>query len=643
MSKSGSGASTARSATSREHGLPKKTIDQLKERIENKLKAEFKEKLKAETLALRQENVKLQRKRKTDAMNVGLFDTENVDQKLIAMENLHSAKTRALQKSIENYRLEIKKIQAQNTESARTKKIQGLKVQLKESELKVDLLKELLAKREFDGRLGDDLEDNMSEVNHEVIKLTIGGPKRFRPKSREELIEELKEEQKKNMKAQKRLMRKNDDLRQTVAAYENKADYEGKVAEPLRSAANDSDRSTGNLGTTSSDNDGKIVELMGEIKERDAELHRLKTSLNSSRAEQEEVRDENMKLRPLINDVKRLKEEIREKDSEIEVMHADLKNQLAMVVRLQNAKERQEEEMKHNKEVWSKKHVDQGTKQESLKSKIAVSTSQIQALQKEINDLRGEKSLQTSISEDLNKATKSQLEEEKKRNAELEESLRQMQGKFDTSMAKVDSMHEQINDLTAKILEQEKKNVELEKDCEVLKTTAKSEVEKAELFKLQLEKMQEAHSEERKNQHDTSKSSMSRLEQEKEKFENQIKQLTAQVEQKMEELDQTRKQKSELEATLKKSEMDFESRAAISSDGLAELKEKLAAATEQVDKLTREKNTLKKKNKEMKEMQKQLIQKANQQATAFKMTFREKDDTIKTLQKKLEGKTDGEE
>ena len=193
MSKSGSGASTARSATSREHGLPKKTIDLLKERIENKLKAEFKEKLKAETLALRQENVKLQRKRKTDAMNVGLFDTENVDQKLIAMENLHSAKTRALQKSIENYRLEIKKIQAQNTESARTKKIQGLKVQLKESELKVDLLKELLAKREFDGRLGDDLEDNMSEVNHEVIKLTIGGPKRFRPKSREELIEELAE------------------------------------------------------------------------------------------------------------------------------------------------------------------------------------------------------------------------------------------------------------------------------------------------------------------------------------------------------------------------------------------------------------------------------------------------------------------
>ena len=125
------------------------------EALEKTLRSEFRATLDEETLSLRKEIARLKRehkreigkKKKTDAKNVGLFDQENTDQKLIAMENLHREKSRSLQKSIEKYRLEIKKLQAQNTDNNRSRQIQGLKSQLKDSELKADVLKRMLAER----------------------------------------------------------------------------------------------------------------------------------------------------------------------------------------------------------------------------------------------------------------------------------------------------------------------------------------------------------------------------------------------------------------------------------------------------------------------------------------------------------------
>ena len=105
------------------------------------------------------------------------------------MENLYRKKSRALQKSIEKYREEVKQLQAASTKSARSKQIQGLKSRLRDCELKVDVLKEELAGTSmFDGSP----EERGMAVNELLIRKTIGGPKRFRPKTREELVKELK-------------------------------------------------------------------------------------------------------------------------------------------------------------------------------------------------------------------------------------------------------------------------------------------------------------------------------------------------------------------------------------------------------------------------------------------------------------------
>ena len=151
------------------------------------------EKVKNQELSLELERIKRENerlhKKRDDAINVGVFDTESTDSKLIQMENLYIVKSRALQKSIEKYREEVKQLQAASTKSARSKQIQGLKSRLRDCELKVDVLKEELAgTSNFQGSP----EERGMAVNELLIRKTIGGPKRFRPKTREELVKELK-------------------------------------------------------------------------------------------------------------------------------------------------------------------------------------------------------------------------------------------------------------------------------------------------------------------------------------------------------------------------------------------------------------------------------------------------------------------
>ncbi|KAH8062718.1 hypothetical protein JL722_3647 [Aureococcus anophagefferens] len=87
-------------------------------------------------------------------------------------------------KSIGSHKDEIKKLKAQSKEHRRSQLIQELRGKLREQELAVDVLKEALVEGPR-GALSAD------QVNELVICRTLGGPKRFRPKTREELQNEL--------------------------------------------------------------------------------------------------------------------------------------------------------------------------------------------------------------------------------------------------------------------------------------------------------------------------------------------------------------------------------------------------------------------------------------------------------------------
>ena len=79
-------------------------------------------------------------------------------------------------------------MKAQSKEHRRSSLITGLRDKFRESELVVDILKTELTIKTGMG---------VSEVNEFIVKRSLGGPKRFRPKSREELQNELIEVEKK--------------------------------------------------------------------------------------------------------------------------------------------------------------------------------------------------------------------------------------------------------------------------------------------------------------------------------------------------------------------------------------------------------------------------------------------------------------
>ena len=600
------------------------------EALEKTLRSEFRATLDEETLSLRKEIARLKRehkreigkKKKTDAMNVGLFDQENTDQKLIAMENLHREKSRSLQKSIEKYRLEIKKLQAQNTDNNRSRQIQGLKSQLKDSELKADVLKRMLAERWGPaGGWALDVEENITNVNTEIIKQTIGGPKRFRPKTREELVEELK-------KFKKEKLKEKDKYEKKVDYWKRK--YNAEVAEQAKnnpggafeSKVSDTDR-TDAPDSARKNHEARIMEFMDQVSHLKGEINVLNKTLLHRRADNEELNRKLSDLKPVKAERDNLKQSLSDNEDEMGILNDQLSSANKNVIRLTEECNRYREELKATKETGAKRSEDDMRQQNQYQLKLSEYNNKIKSLEKEIATLQDEKKLQISTNKDLTLGAQQKLEEEKKRSMELEESTRQMQRKSDETSEKINKLHSQLAALTAEKLEVEKHNVELEKDCENLRGQAQSEVEKSGFYKSQLEKIQEAHAEERKNQHDTSQNSLSVLSQDKEKFERQIKELTQEVADKEEQLKKTVQAKSELEATLKKQTVDHDSRNQGGKEQIEDLQGKISELMEQVEELTAERDSLKKKTKAQKKEMKEIAQLAKKQQMLHKKKIAE--------------------
>ena len=78
-----------------------------------------------ENETLKRDNTRL-RKMQRERVNLNVLDDEAgaSDAKVVALQNLHSQKIRALMKSIEKYKVEVKKLASQNRESSRSRQIQ---------------------------------------------------------------------------------------------------------------------------------------------------------------------------------------------------------------------------------------------------------------------------------------------------------------------------------------------------------------------------------------------------------------------------------------------------------------------------------------------------------------------------------------
>lgn len=111
-----------------------------------------------------------------------------------ALKSVHEQKVRALMKSINQLQEQLQALRTQDKEHRRSALIQALRKSLREQELVADVLKQTLVEKLPEFR------DSRALVNDFVVKKSVGGPLRFRPKTREELendLEQLNEKYKK--------------------------------------------------------------------------------------------------------------------------------------------------------------------------------------------------------------------------------------------------------------------------------------------------------------------------------------------------------------------------------------------------------------------------------------------------------------
>jgi len=221
------------------------------------------------------------------AFDIGLDDAG--EQKFQALKNLHAKKIKLLMASVDSSQKEITKLKALNKDNMRTQMIQALRKKIRDIELVVDVLKQ-----EFQSKADMDAQ----EVNEFVMRKTLGGPKRFRPLTREELETKIAELEKKNEVAEKKLTKKSS-------------------SEASASKATTS-RTTAAAGATVTGNTGFVTGDLSRFAQAEVELDELQTTLAVKNNQILKYKEELVRLRARNNELLSAEE-----DCEIAELQAD--------------------------------------------------------------------------------------------------------------------------------------------------------------------------------------------------------------------------------------------------------------------------------------------------------------------------------
>eukprot|EP00941_MAST-03F_sp_MAST-3F-sp1_P004885 g4885.t1 len=116
-------------------------------------------------------------------------------EKVKLLQMMYEKKLRSLMRNIRSQDSEIKKLRSQSKDHRRSQLIKRLQNQLRRAELVADVLKKKC----------EDLGETPDRLKDYILKQTVGGPSRFRPQIREEMVEENKELKKKLLVVARRL------------------------------------------------------------------------------------------------------------------------------------------------------------------------------------------------------------------------------------------------------------------------------------------------------------------------------------------------------------------------------------------------------------------------------------------------------
>ncbi len=130
------------------------------------------------------------------ALEFSLADNPAIELKFEALKNLQAMKTKSLMSQIDTLTKEVTRLKVLSKDSRRAEMVQALRNKMRDYDLVVEVLKDELEKES---------EYDRQEINDLIIRKTTGGPKRFRPATREELEKKIVEYEKKIKKLESKV------------------------------------------------------------------------------------------------------------------------------------------------------------------------------------------------------------------------------------------------------------------------------------------------------------------------------------------------------------------------------------------------------------------------------------------------------
>jgi len=627
---------TAKSRKSNVLGLDIMERDLKREKSKN-------EELKLELERVKRENARLHKKRE-DAINVGVFDTENTDSKLIQMENLYRKKSRALQKSIEKYREEVKQLQAASTKSARSKQIQGLKSRLRDCELKVDVLKEQLAntkefERNDDGGLRT-VEERGMAVNEKLIKLTIGGPKRFRPKTREELVQELKTSDVRNKQEIKRLKEK-------VKKITEKLKIEKAKTKSYGINGNNENTMNGTNSVVNEDNteysatgspikDKEIINNLNEIASLKDKVAIYNRKLTEQRHAQEALSNENKKLKHYKEEAKRLADVNEHHKNEIEELQQELTKVMSDNAKLNAGIESSQSSISRLQQMKDSSLNETHLLLRKHNTELRAKDDQIDNLKERIKIMERKEKEKAKVSKENEDTKNTKLAIEKKRHEDLLQSYREKEGEHSQVQSKAQKLEDQVNTFKEKLNALQIDNKTKEEKIKGLNLQLTEMTETRALLKEQINKLHLDHKDERDRQHSSVQDNVGRLQSEKDKADDQIKDLLAKYHEKADKLEDIKAELMKAHATIEKLENAHDAIKSNSDSSTVQLNEQLNSKNKEIEDLTSKIEQLTGEKKELQFKLNELITKNKQMKGEFTQILSAQKITIRDLRKKLD-------
>lgn len=198
--------------------------------------------------------------------------------KFQALKNLQSKKIKYLMTSIDAKDKELAKLKVLGKDNRRTQMIQALRNKLRDQELVSDVTKEELSRR-------NDM--TADEVNAYIMRKTLGGPKRFRPLSREELETKISE-------LERKLKRAGDGPSRSSASLANNVTTSSNVS--FSRVTNENSRSASDDLSTMAMLTDELLNLRTTLDSKDATIEQQKEDVSRLRARNSELRvtDEEM-------------------------------------------------------------------------------------------------------------------------------------------------------------------------------------------------------------------------------------------------------------------------------------------------------------------------------------------------------------